>query len=148
MQIAASAGNGEKCPKGAVYGNAKVYTPLLDQTLTGPVFLRSSNHNLPDMVLALHGPASLPVQVELDGRIDSKHGGIRSTFEAAPDVPVKKVILYMQGGKKGLLVNSTNICAKHYRASAKMTAHNNAKSEFSPALSNSKCGKKSKKKKK
>ena len=126
VQFAAGAGFGSHCPKGAVYGHAKVWTPLLDTPVQGPVYLRSSNHNLPDMVLALHGPASLPIQVELDGRIDSKRGGIRSTFEAAPDVPVKKVMLWMQGGKKGLLVNSRNICAHHYRARANMKAHNNA----------------------
>ena len=30
----------------------------------------------------------------------------------------------MQGGNKGLLVNSRNICARTYRATVKFTAHN------------------------
>ena len=33
-------------------------------------------------------------------------------FPTVPDVPVKKFILNMQGGKKSLLVNSTNTCKK------------------------------------
>ena len=31
-------------------------------------------------------------------------------FNTTPDVPVKKFILNMQGGKKSLLANSTNLC--------------------------------------
>ena len=51
----------------------------------------------------------------------------------------------MQGGKKGLLVNSRNICAHHYRARANMKGHNNRRNQFSPAMSNSRCNKKSRK---
>ena len=41
--------------------------------------------------------------------ISSKHAGLKTVFPR-PDVPVKKFILNMQGGKKSLLVNSTNTC--------------------------------------
>jgi hypothetical protein len=83
-QFAAGAGNGADCPKGARYGYAKAWTPLLDTPLQGPVHLRSSNHKLPDLLIALKGPASLPIAINLDGRVDSKHGGIRNTIEAPP----------------------------------------------------------------
>ncbi len=141
VQFNAAQGNGASCPAGARYGYAKAYTPLLDEPLQGPVFLRSSNHKLPDLVIALEGPASLPLAINLVGRVNSKHGGIRNTIEAAPDAPVSKVILTMQGGKKGLLVNSRDICAKTYRSTVKMTGHNGKQSEFSPAMSNSRCNK-------
>jgi hypothetical protein len=95
-----------QCPVASVYGEAQASTPLLDQPLSGPVYLRSSNHELPDLVIALNGQ----VDVVLDGRIDSVNGGIRTTFEAAPDAPVRKFTLKMQGGKKGLLINSANLC--------------------------------------
>lgn len=39
-----------------------------------------------------------------------KHGGLKTVFNSVPDVPVKKFILNMDGGKKSLLVNSTNTC--------------------------------------
>ena len=108
MQFAAGAGNGAGCPPGSIYGHATAITPLLDEPLEGPVYLRSSSHNLPDLVVALHGL----VDIDLAGRIDSVKGGIRNTFEAVPDAPVSKFVLEMQGGKKGLIVNSTNLCAK------------------------------------
>ena len=56
-------------------------------------------------------PSSQPIESTV-GRIDSVKGGIRNTFDSVPDAPVTKFVLEMQGGKKGLLVNSRNIC-KH-----------------------------------
>ena len=120
VQYAAGGGNGERCPKGSVYGHVTAYTPLLDEPLSGPVFLRSSSHNLPDLVLSLHGL----VDFEAVGRIDSKHGGIRTIFTQVPDAPVSRVVLRLQGGKKGLVVNSTNLCSRAHRAAVKATAHN------------------------
>jgi hypothetical protein len=133
-----------KCPTAAIYGEAEAVTPLLDQPLKGPVYLRSSSNRLPDLVAALKGPASQPIEVDLDGRIDSLHGGIRTTFEAVPDAPVTKFVLKMQGGKKGLIVNSTNICQGTHKATVKMEGQNGKPSNSSPALQ-PQCGKKAKK---
>ena len=49
------AANGTPLPPGAVYGHVTAYTPLLDEPLRGPVYLRSSSHKLPDLVFDLHG---------------------------------------------------------------------------------------------
>ena len=40
VQFAAGAGFGSECPKGSVYGHIKVWTPLLSEPLSGPVYLR------------------------------------------------------------------------------------------------------------
>ncbi|HXS47298.1 MAG TPA: hypothetical protein VN756_07525 [Solirubrobacterales bacterium] len=96
------------CPKKSIYGYARAFTPLLDGPLKGPVYLRSSDNTLPDIVAALHGQ----VDVDLAGRIDSVHGRIRNTFDVVPDVPVSKFVLTVRGGKKGLLTNSRNLCPR------------------------------------
>jgi hypothetical protein len=128
VQFAANA-----CPKGAIYGYARAFTPLLDKPLEGPVYLRSSNHQLPDLVVSLGGQ----VNVVLAGRVDTgKGGGLRNTFEAAPDAPVSKFVLEMQGGKKGLLVNSENICKKPQRAIASFSAQNGKVSDSTPLVKN------------
>ncbi len=101
VQLAAQA-----CPGGAVYGHAEAKTPLLSKKLKGPVYLVSSKHELPDLVADLRGQ----VNIQLDGVISSKHGGLKTVFNSTPDVPVTKFILNMQGGNKSLLVNSTNTC--------------------------------------
>jgi hypothetical protein len=141
VQFNAGGGNGEQCPKGSVYGKAKAITPLLDEPALGKVYLRSSNHELPDMVAALH---TSKADVNLVGRIDSLNGRIRSTFESPPDLPVSKFILEMQGGQKGLIVNSTNICNGKHRAIANFTGQNGKLHDFEPVVK-AKCGGKKRK---
>ena len=132
----------DQCPEAAIYGHARAFSPLLDNPLEGPVYLRSSDNELPDLVAALSGQ----VDVELIGRVDSIKGGIRNTFEAAPDAPVSKFVLTMQGGRKGLLINSANLCkakASLRRANVLMDAHNGKTHDFRPLVKND-CGKKQK----
>ncbi|HJX33509.1 MAG TPA: hypothetical protein VJ257_04865 [Solirubrobacterales bacterium] len=131
---------GEKCPAGSVYGFAKAITPLLDEPVEGPVYLRSSSHQLPDLVAALHNKQ---VDFALDGHVEGVKGGIRNTFEAVPDAPVTKFTLEMQGGKKGLLENSTNLCTRPHRATAVFEGHNGKVENFRPLLAVS-CPKKHK----
>jgi hypothetical protein len=96
------------CPKNSIYGQAEAFSPLLDDPVKGPVYLRSSNNVLPDLVADLHGQ----VDLELVSRTDSVHGRIRNIYDIVPDVPVSKFILTMRGGPKGLLVNSRNQCPR------------------------------------
>jgi hypothetical protein len=130
VQFAANGGNGGGCPPGSVYGHAKVWTPILSEPLEGPVVLRSSSHNLPDFVAALHGL----VDVEAVARIDSVGGGIRATFSRLPDAPITKVVVDMQGQKKGLIINSTNLCAASHRANAEFDAHNAKRFAAKPVM--------------
>ncbi len=118
VQLAAAA-----CPKGSVYGHAEAITPLLDGKLKGPVYLVSSTHKLPDLLVNLRGQ----IPIRLRGVISSKNGGLKTVFNGLPDVPVKKFVLNMSGGKKSLLVNSTNTCQKPQRAVLKQKGQNGKK---------------------
>jgi hypothetical protein len=120
----------EACPKAAQYGYIRAWTPLLDEPLQGPVWLRSSNHKLPDLVFDLKGLVDIEVAV----RIDSARGGIRATLVDAPDAPLSRVVLNMQGGKKGLIINSRNLCARKSRANLKSTGHNGKQATRNPVM--------------
>jgi hypothetical protein len=135
---------GEKCPAGSIYGKAVVKTPILSEPLEGPVFLRSSEHQLPDVVVAVHNGE---IDVVLDGRVDSVKGRLRTTFEATPDAPVSSVTLSLAGGKKGLFENSTNLCEHTHRAIAAFTGHNGKEHDFNPELVATGCKGKAKKQK-
>jgi hypothetical protein len=130
----------DACPAASIYGHAKAITPLLDDPVQGDLVLRSSDNPLPDLVARLRGQIS----ANLVGRIDSVNGGIRTTFATVPDVPVSEFTLTMAGGKKGLLVNSTNLCRKAHRADVRFTAQNGKKLRLRPVMQNS-CKKKGRK---
>jgi hypothetical protein len=125
----------KSCPKAAQYGYIKAWTPLLDEPLQGPVYLRSSNHKLPDLVFDLHGL----VDVEVATRIDSVKGGIRATVEDAPDAPLSKVLLKMQGAQKGLIVNSRDLCDSTNRAGVQFSGQNGKEFDAKPELA-PRCG--------
>lgn len=121
----------EACPPRSAYGSAQVFTPLLDEPLQGPVYLRSSANKLPDLVMDLHGR----IDIEVSGRIDSIKGRIRSTFEGLPDAPVSKFVLTMKGGQKGLIVNSRNLCTGISRADIRLTGQNGKSFNTKPKVS-------------
>jgi hypothetical protein len=112
------------CPKAAIYGHAQAKSPLLGKPLRGPVYLVSSNHELPDLLADLRGQ----VNIQVRGVISSKNGGIKTVFNNLPDVPVKKFILRMEGGKKkGLLVNSRGLCKGSLSSVMSMKGQNGKK---------------------
>ncbi|HTR75530.1 MAG TPA: hypothetical protein VMH33_09800 [Solirubrobacterales bacterium] len=113
-----------ECPQKSIYGYARAESPLLEKELAGPVYLVSSNHVLPDLLADLQGQ----VEIQLHGVVKSVKGGrIRTTFSPIPDVPVSKFVLTMQGGAKGLLQNSRNLCTHKYFSKLKFLAQNGKK---------------------
>jgi hypothetical protein len=123
-----------QCPPASVYGRAKAWSPLLDRPLEGQVYLGTGfGHTLPDLVADLNGQ----IRVLVHARVDTtKQNGLRSTFEVIPDAPVSRFVLEMRGGKKGLLVNSENLCRKAHRANARFVAHNGRQVTLRPVLEN------------
>jgi hypothetical protein len=131
---------GERCPAASVYGKVVARTPILDEPLSGPIFLRSSEHELPDLVAALHGSQ---IDVSLVGRIDSgKNGGIRNTFEFVPDAPVASADFTFFGGKKSLLSNSRNLCKSTNKVKVFLKAHSGKRVSYKTPLRPLGCEKK------
>ncbi len=112
------------CPKGSEYGTATAVTPLLEDPLTGPVYLRSngSARALPDLVAALNGRG---VEVDVVGKIDSRLGGLRARFDVLPDAPVTKFTMTLRGGERGIIANATDTCANPQVATAKFIGQDN-----------------------
>jgi hypothetical protein len=126
-----------RCPKESIYGTARARTPLLDEPLEGPVYLRASDGKLPDLVAALSGRG---VRIDVVGRIDSRKGGMRATFDVLPDAPVSKFVMNLRGGARGLLVNSDDVCTAP-PATVRMVGQNNRGVVLRPKLVNPKCRK-------
>jgi hypothetical protein len=124
----------DACPRGSIYGKASAISPLLDYPIEGNVYLRSSNHKLPDLLVALKGPDRQPIEIDLAGKTDSVKGALRNSFEAVPDAPVSSFRLELFGGKRGLVINSRNLCAHPYRATVEMIAHNGKAFDSTPVV--------------
>jgi hypothetical protein len=129
------------CPAGSIYGHVRAFTPLLEEPMEGPAYLRASSHTLPDLVFALRGHG---VEVDVAGRIDSSRGGIRGTFPVIPDAPVTKFVLKLKAGKRGLLVNAENLCRKRQQAIARFIGQANRGWRLHPVVGAT-CNKKAKK---
>jgi hypothetical protein len=117
------------CPKLSILGHATAVTPLLDKPLQGPVYFRSNGgaRELPDIVADLHGP----IHITLVGFVDAVHrkgsevSRIRTRFANVPDAPVSKFTMSLFGGpKRGLLVNSRDLCKTGRRAKVTLVAQN------------------------
>jgi hypothetical protein len=135
---------GENCPAASVYGHVSALTPILDGPLSGPIYLRSSEHELPDLVAALHHEE---INVALVGRVDSvKGGGIRNTFEFVPDAPVTSADFVFDGAAKGLLQNSTNLCRSTNKVKVLLKAHSGKRFQYQTPLKPTGCKKGAKKK--
>jgi uncharacterized repeat protein (TIGR01451 family) len=126
------------CPAGSIYGHATATTPLLDGPLEGPVYMRSSSHLLPDVVLVFH---HRQIEIVLHGRVDSVNGRLRTTFEALPDAPVSSFTVTLRGGDRGLLVNSVDLCAGVHRTTVRLTGQNGKTAVSSRPLPASGCAK-------
>ena len=130
----------ENCPAASRIGQAKADSPLLDQPLSGDVYLRSSSHSLPDLAIDLRGQ----FHIELTGRIQTINSRLQTTFESVPDVPVSEFNLDLLGGKKGLLQNATGLCGADKTAKVEMVGQNGRTAKSTISL-NPSCGSSKKK---
>ncbi len=139
-----------KCPPKSLLGRARVFTPLLGNPLEGSVYFRANGgeYPLPDIVMDLNGQVHLVLVGHVDAvrKKGSETSRLRTTFDVVPDAPVSKVTLRLFGGKRGLLVNSQNLCAAPRRAKVVMDGQNGKPNDFLAPIGID-CGKNKKKKK-
>jgi hypothetical protein len=107
------------CPKASIVGTATATTPILNQSLTGPVyFVKNVRKNprtgrdvktLPKLVIPLVGENGL--KLTLTGTSDVEDDQLVTTFDNIPDAPVSSFKLNINGGKSGILaVSGADIC--------------------------------------
>jgi hypothetical protein len=139
---------GEGCSTKSILGTAKVWTPLLDKPEQGNVYFRSNGgeRELPDLVIALRGQVPLQLVGFIDsvGRKNAEVRRVRSRFLNIPDAPVSRFELKLDGGKKGLLQNSKNLCKAGDRAKFQLEGQNGKSYDTEPKVQVS-CGKGKKK---
>jgi hypothetical protein len=134
------------CPAKSLLGHARVFSTLLDQPLEGPVYFRANGgeYPLPDIVMDLDGQVHLVLVGHVDAvhRKHSETSRLRTTFSVVPDAPVSRVFLHLFGGKRGLLVNSQDLCAAPRHATVVSDGQNGRPNDFQAPIETD-CGKRS-----
>jgi hypothetical protein len=103
------------CPESSKIGAVTVDTPLLEQPLTGAVYLAAQNANPFNtnfaMYLVVKGSG---VIVKLPGRIDADPltGRLTTTFDDQPQLPFRKLTLSLESGSRAPLVTPPTCGAK------------------------------------
>jgi len=112
------------CPATSQVGTANATTPVLPGELKGPVYLiQQPGSPLPGVLVELRGPVNL----NLRGAVSIGSGGLTTTFNGIPDVPISHFELAFTGGKNGTLITSRNLCRGSVLTfKSSFTGHNGA----------------------
>jgi len=94
-------------------GSAVASTPLLRAPLRGTVYFVKNGRPIPDLFVALRGQVSF----DLIGRITIPGGNhLATTFDAAPDVPIRSFRLSLLGGFRTASIGAVeNLCTASSR---------------------------------
>jgi hypothetical protein len=135
-----------KCPEASIVGYAKAWSPLLREVVEGPVYLAANGgvRPLPDLAAVLDGEIRVVLQGEVSTLRTGGKARLQNTFRVVPDAPVSRFELTMRGGaKRGLLVNSTDLCRSKEKGLATFIGQNNRRSRTALKLTPSfkGCGK-------
>jgi len=103
---------------GLVRGHASAWSALLDRRLEGPAYLRSSPGGPAELVLAFAGSP----EMEVAGRIYLVGGRVRIDFRQLPDVQLTKLVLALDGGRRGFLINAGGPCGAAARATVQLVS--------------------------
>jgi hypothetical protein len=124
------------CPEGSKVGTARAVTPLLHDRLNGTAFLVAHTGGaLPTLEVVLSGPG---VTVNLSGSI-ALGGGIRSTFDGVPDVPLTEFVLSLPAGPNSALASTADLCGTALTLSATLESHSGKTVEAKPPIPISGC---------
>lgn len=96
------------CPDSSKVGTVRIDTPLLEDSLTGSVYLATPNDNPSGTLIALYIVArGSGVQIKLAGRVDTDPvtGQLTATFDDNPQTPFSKLHLEFKDGSRAALVN-------------------------------------------
>jgi hypothetical protein len=111
------------CPDSSKLGTMRIDTPLLDQPLTGSIYLATPHDNPFDSLLAIYLVAKGPgLIVKLPGHIvaDAHTGQLTATFDNNPQLPFSTLHLVFDGGPHAALV-APSTCGG-YETDARLTS--------------------------
>jgi hypothetical protein len=109
------------CARAAV-GSVRATTPVLPDPLTGTIYLVASPTGLPTLETVLQGDG---VSIPLTGAVTATKAGLRTTFDAIPDVTITTFALSLPAGPHSVLqATSTDLCGLRLAMPVAFTGQN------------------------
>jgi hypothetical protein len=99
----------DRCAGRQRMGTARAVSPAYGAPLSGPVYAVFGSGGLPRPAYVLSGGGA---ELILRGEIEVVGRRIQATVEDVPDIPLDSFRLTLDGGEKGYLVLSRDICAR------------------------------------
>jgi len=129
-QIALGSESQPTCPTGSKLGSVTIDTPLLDQQVTGSIYLATPFDNPFDSLVAVYLVASADgVVLKIAGQatMDPSTGQITTTFDDNPQLPFTRLHLQFKGGPRAPLTLPSQCGA--YTTRAQLTGWNGRTTE-------------------
>jgi hypothetical protein len=126
------------CPDGSKIGSVEIITPLLENHLTGSVYLASQDTNPFGTPLVLYLIAEDPVsgvRIKLAGdvAIDQSTGQLTSTFNSAPPLPFSELNLHLFDGSRASQ-STPPLCGSYTTATSLTPSSGNPAVASSPSF--------------
>lgn len=123
------------CPASTTVGAAVATTPLLRAPITGRMILRTQpGRPLPRLTIVFPPPLGL----HLDGVAELGAGGVSTTFDGIPDVPLSNLEVQLAGGAQSLFTG-TALCSGSHALTGALAAHNGAGAPIAAPIAVSGC---------
>jgi hypothetical protein len=126
------------CPDSSRVGTTTIDSPLQATPVSGPVYVAyNTTAALPGLIIVLPPP----VDLRIDGTIESTANGLRNTFASNPDLPLRSFTLEFGGGPTGPLQLTANLCAPSTPTAmaVKLTSHSGKTRQFTQELATPGC---------
>jgi uncharacterized repeat protein (TIGR01451 family) len=126
-EIGLTNGNEPTCPAASKIGTVTGHTPLLDQPLTGSVYVAQPGENPFGSLLAIYVTAEADgALIKLAGHVQANPatGQLTATFDENPQLPFSDLTVNFYGGPRAALV-TPSACGT-YTTNAQLTGYNGA----------------------
>jgi hypothetical protein len=130
--------NATACPDSSRVGTAIIDSPLQAEPVSGPVYVA---YNTPAALPGLIVVLPPPVDLRIDGVIESTANGLRNVFASNPDLPLRSFTLAFGGGPTGPLQLASDLCAPSTPTAmaVKLTSHSGKTRQFNQELATPGC---------